>query len=332
MSESKNKEQSLNVEQNKNNLAKRNSLIENNRIAEWANDVLIVEMDKFVFVRTMVIFLSCFFFLGNSLNIYLYLFIGITAWMLVLRLIRWWVKRWLLYLWEFCYFGIVGFIIYLLFFPTSKEFYITTFVYSSGNMALAAIIFNNAAQFTSTDHISSAWLHGAPFITSYAIRWMHIIYSDVSITRLDFKLLSQKDMEITNDQIPMLFIVYPLAFWAIWLVYYLFFFYLCCHSQIESNKASGLEDFKKFKHLKPIFGSLESGTRWKYLLMHFVMYAIGIPLAILSYKYFIAHTIYIVIVLLYLFYNAGKQQDSFINKKVRERLQAEGLLINENAC
>ena len=301
---------------------KKNSLIESNPLAKWTQEVFMKEMDKFAYLRQNLIFALVFFFLGNNLNIYLYLFIGITIYMIVLRFIRWWVKTWLLYLFEFCYYGIASLIIYIWFFPNSQELFISTFSYSSGNMAIAAIIFSNSAQFGSTDHISSVWLHLTPIITCWCVRWREKIYSAEVLKFLKFDFVPSHNI-LPTDKIPLYFFGYPLAFWGCWCIYYVLFFYIMCNSFAHKYE-NGITDFKGLmKKLSFIFRENYNGIKWKYLLMHFILFLVGIPFAILCYYSFLFHLIFILIVMCYVFYNAGVQQAKFVSKKVKDKAQEE---------
>jgi len=131
-------------------------LIERNRLTKWTYDVLINEMDKWAYARGMFFFALMAFFLGNNINIYLWLFILITAYVLTYRAIRWWVDRYLMYMMEFCYFGISLLIMFIVIFPQNKEMRLTTYIYASGVMGNSVIIFGNQAQFANTDLITSS--------------------------------------------------------------------------------------------------------------------------------------------------------------------------------
>lgn len=307
-------------------LRKRNSLVENNMAAAWVEDVLVKQMDKMAFARSMMLFSLVAFFLGNDLNLYLWAFIVITIYMIVLRLVRWWVKRWLLYLFEFCYFGIAGLLLYLIFYQHNKLLFCTAYVYSTGTMAIAIVVFSNQATFTSTDHISSAWLHSMPVVTAWAIRWKNLIYTEPVLKAVTFDLLTTNEFEIATlrDKIQLL-CLNPLMYWCAWAVYYVIVFYWLFDGYIQDPRySSGLDDFQQMsKGLAFIYGDTSKGTKWKYLSLHLVFFLIGIPISWLSYHNYYFNTVYIILLMFYLFHNSGKQQAKFIDKKVKERLALE---------
>ena len=292
-----------------------NSLV--HRYIIWSENVLMKQMDKFAYLRTIVIFTLVSFFIGENLNVYLYLFIGITIYMLILRFIRWTVKKWLLYMLEFCYFGITFFTYFLLFEPNNKSYWFINFTFSCGNMAIAAFVFNNSAQFSSTDHISSAWLHFAPMMTSWAIRWRHIIYKNPN--EITFNIISEEDMSLHNEEIVKYFFFYPSILWFIWMIMYVLILYILLEPLI-SKYDTGLTCFlglmKKFKFL---FRDNFSGIKWKYLVLHFLLFVVGLPFAFLCYNYFYFHCFYILFMITILFHNASVQQSNYVEKLNKKR-------------
>jgi len=314
-------------------LNRRNSLLEKNKAAQWTNDVLIKEMDKFAFARSMFLFALMAFFLGNNLNVYLWSFIIITFYMLILRCVRWWTKRWLMYMFEFCYFGITCIIVYLIFYQHEKAFWCTTYVYSTGHMAVAIILFNNQARFSSTDHISSAWLHSMPILTVWAIRWKEVIYSKSLLLKgLHFNLLNADEMLLSsNEERVRLLLLYPLFFWVAWVVLYVIFFYFACNSLIQDDRyKSGLDDFKamaeKNSCIKCLVGDANENTKIKYLFQHLVTNIVSMPLAWFSYHNFYFNTAYILVLMIFLMWNAGKAQAAILEKHVVKKLDHEAEL------
>jgi len=127
-------------------------------------------------------------------------------------------------------------------------------------MAMAIVMFGNQANFGSTDHISSAWLHSTPILTVWAIRWKEIIYSEEVLNTLHFNLLTAKDMLLTSmDERVQLLLITPLLFWCAWVVYYVIVFYIGCNSLINDERyQSGLDDFKGMaKKSAAVFGDPE---------------------------------------------------------------------------
>ncbi len=316
-------------------LRKRNSLVENNMVAQWVDEVFTIEMDKYAFVRSMMMFALISFSLGNNLNHFLWLFIIISVYIIVLRIIRWWVIRYLLYLFEFCYFGLVYLIVFLCKYQKDKVVWCTAYVFSTGNMATAILLLSNQAQFGSTDHISSAWLHTMPLITVWAIRWRELIYPPEMLKALTFDFLPVKDMSLSTRSENIQFLVLnPLMFWGVWVVSYIFLFFICFGSYIDDKRyMHGLKDFvyRISKYNLPCIGDATKYTKLKYLCQHLLIYVGSIPLAWISYHNFYFNTGYLLALMVFLIWNAGRQQSKFINKKISERLVKAGITDAENA-
>lgn len=275
-------------------------LVKRNKAVEWTHENIMVKLDKYAFLRSTIIFTLLFFFLGNNLKIYIYLFCAVTYYMMILRFLRWWVKRWLLYLSEFCYFGIITLTIHLLLYPTNKDFYFLTYTYTTGNMALAAVIFNNSALFVSTDHISSAFLHVAPIVTTWAIRWRKMIYGSCYEEYFGFYDFYN---ELTYSEYIRYFIAIPLIFWILWACIYLLNVKLILKKFFEDGRDNGVYDFMKLG----VFKSLKIQPVYKYLLSHFLLYLIGIPFSFLSFHNFYFNTLYFIVIIYFVFAQSNKQ-------------------------
>jgi len=320
MAENKNKQSQEKLQERVEDKPKDSTTIE-----QWTSSV-INEMDRFAMTRSMFIFAIVTFFLGNNLNLYLYFFMFCTIYMLILRFVRWWGKKWLLYMFEFCYFGITFLIVYLIFFPNEKVLWCMTYVYSTGHMAIAIILFNNQARFSSTDHISSAWLHSTPIVTVWAIRWREQLYVDAVLKKLTFDFVPESAMAITsNEERIKLLLITPTIFWVGWAAFYVLVFYIGCNSYIQDdNYKSGLDDFiamaKTSSCIKCLVGDPTSNTKIKYLFQHFITNLISMPLSWLSYHYFAFNTVYILVLMIFLMWNASSQQNKMIEKKVEEKI------------
>jgi hypothetical protein len=301
-------------------LIKRPSLIENHLVKFWLSETIMKNMDKSNYPRIMFIFSIVFFFLGRDLKIYTNLFIGITIYMLIIRAIRFYVKRWLLYFCEFCYFGISGLILYLAYFQNNKIAWTIVYSYGTGNMALAVIILNNQALFTSSDHMASAWLHSAPLITCWAIRWRHIIY-DKQIEGF----ISVENMNLNPTEAIYHLGLYPIIFWTCWAVFYTFLMNVVFGKYYSDPKYENcVNDFvglvEKNKLVSKIVKNPRSNTHPKYLLNHFTQFAIGLVISNICYVNFYVNTFYVCLIIFYLFWSAGKSQQRYLEKKVTKTL------------
>ena len=301
------------------NLAKRNSLIENNQLAKFFYHVVMKIMDRYVWIRSMILFSFLAFFLGNNLNVYLWLFVLITTYMMIYRIMRFWVQRLSLYLFEFCYFGLSSLLLFLTFFPQSKFLWYTAYASNTGIMSLAVIFLNNQANFNSTDHLGSAWLHCMPMITCWAIRWRHRIYEPSMIERLSWNLIDLPYYSFTLFSSELILeIVYPVIWWMLWAEFYFTFFLTLCKDLIDNRKyQSAYRDFIQISEtFKNNFRNFSQNTEVKYLFQSFIGFIGAIPLAIACYYSFFINTSYVVLLVVFLIYNAGIK-----TKKAEEKKQ-----------
>jgi hypothetical protein len=304
-------------------LMRKNSLIENNAIAKWVNDILMKKMDEYAYVRSMMALVVITYFLGNNLGIYISLFVFFTIYLFALRIIRAWVKRWLLYMIEFCYYGCFSVVIYVTLFPQSRILWSAVYICSTGVLTWAAYIFANQARMDSTDHMISSYLHCFPMITVWAIRWKSNLYNSsfAPKDKFQYNLLDFSDLTYSNDAHFSYLIIFPFLFWTIWAVYYYLSANHFWNIYINNPKyCSGLGDFKSssMKMLPKLYGDHNNKLTEKYLITHFILFSLATPVAILCYYNFYFNTFFLISTLVFLSWNAGrasrKAMERFLKK------------------
>jgi len=249
-----------------------------------------------------------FFFLGNNLGIYLWLYCALTTYLVLYRSLRFWVKRWLMYVIEFCYFGNYVLMAFVLIFGTNRHVFSIAYVCATGVMSLAVIAFNNQAQFNSTDHLTSSFIHTLPLITSWALRWKHLLYNIASFKGYGLNIMDFSDLTYENDTQFSSLVYLPIVFWCCWAGCY-----LACTSTIfnkfvmETDKyGSGIGDFVTAQPLKFLWGDHSKRRHFKYTLQHFIFFTLAMPLTWLFFYSFTLNTIYIIFIILYLGWNTGR--------------------------
>jgi len=307
-------------EQTNKSFAKRNSLLENNRLAKWSNDVLIKKLDEFAYVRSMIglVFLS--YFLGKDLSIFISLYIGITIYLLGYRVIRFWVKRWLLYFIEFCYYGNLFLIAYLLYFPDSQIGWSITYMCSTGVLTWAVLLFGNQAKMDDSDHLTTCWIHSFPLITVWAIRWKHLLFNGVLFEHLKYNLIHFEDLDYETDVNFKYLIICPILFWCCWCIYYSIMSF-CFKSYINSEKyAGGLTDFQNglMSACPKLYGDKSNHPILKYLLQHFLFLLITMPLSLFCYYHFIFNTLFLVGIITFMAWNAGRKNLRYMQKILKK--------------
>jgi hypothetical protein len=322
-----NNENKENTEENK--PKRKNSLLERSKTANWFYNVFMKKMDKYAYTRAMTLFCLCGFFLGNNLRIFLWIFIFTTIYLMIYRLLRFWTKRYLLYMTEFCYLSNVFLIAFLLFFNKCEEMFIVAFICTTGIMTSAVFVFNNTTQFNSTDHLTSSWVHTLPLIISWAIRWRHYIYTQEILSKLNFDFIDFSKIEFKFDNLFWRLVYYPVLFWLLWAVLYFISMGFVLKKFTRNLKYfSGLNDFKEFMKARSnkVCEKDDSFfvTLFKYLLQHFSFLVIMFPVSLLCFYSFYFNTVYIFFIMVYLGWNTARNNFKYMNK-----LKAKGQLVEE---
>ena len=197
-------------------LRKRNTLVESNSVAKWVNDILVKKMDEYAYVRSMMALVILAYFLGSNLGIYISLFCFFTIYLFALRIIRGWVKRWLLYFLEFCYYGCFSVVIYSLLFPQNQIIWSICYICSTGVLTWAAFLFSNQARMDSTDHLISSYIHSFPLITVWAIRWRSELFDNAGVEDFhQYNFIDLSKVTYANDEYFSYLIIFPFTFWVI---------------------------------------------------------------------------------------------------------------------
>lgn len=324
-----NDENKENTEENK--PKRKNSLLERSKTANWFYHVFMKKMDKYAYARAITLLCLCGFFLGNNLRIFLWIFIIITIYLMIYRVLRFWTKRYLLYMMEFCYLGNVFLLAFLLFFNKSEEMFIVTFILNSGLMTSAVVIFNNTTQFNSTDHLTSSWVHTLPLITNWAIRWRHYIYTREILSKLNFDFMDFTKIEFKFDNLFCKLVYYPVLFWLLWaFLYFILIGFVLKKFTRNPKYFSGLNDFKEYMKTRRNKNNVNMEdenffvTLFKYLLQHFSFLVIMFPVSLLSFYSFYFNTVYIFFIMVYLGWNTARNNFKYMNK-----LKAKGQMVEE---
>ena len=283
--------------------------------AKWMCNNLMIKMDKYAYARGLILFFLLGFLLGNNLGLFLWLHIAITVYLMIYRVLRFWVKKSLMYFIEFCYFGNTLLVLYITVYGENLRLFYTVYISSTGVMALAVIIFKLQAQFNSTDHLTSTYMHIFPMISVWAIRWRDKIYS-VDTWSNYFSFFIFNESEIKKDFY--LNLIFPLLFWLAWGVFYLLVSSTILSKYIKSQHyENAIKDFIELEDsLKFCLGDIRKNTLIKYILTHFFCFVLPVPIVLLSYKYFWCNTAYIFLITMYLAINSARYNIKHMEKKL----------------
>lgn len=291
------------------NIDPRKSLYERNKITKWVYYNFLKKMDEYVFARCITIFSIVSFFLGNNLNIFLSLFIGISFYALTYRIIRFWIKRYLLYLLEFCYFGFVLYLYFLIFDNSNKILFSTCYICTTGLMSLSIILFNNQTHFNNSDHLTSSWIHTLPLIANWSIRWRHMIYFEDSLQNLKFNFINFEEIKFEFNYLLYGLFIYPLIFWLFWAILYYILIQFLLKRFIDDNKyRDSLSDFIYYFRNKKFWGNVENNSKIKFLAQHFIFFSFGYPIGIFAFYNYYFNTGYIVFIILFLGWNTVRNE------------------------
>ena len=237
---------------------------------------LIGVFDSFTNARTTLFFVIIFYALGRGLNMFVYAILILYAYLLTFRLMRFWVKKSLMYMLDFVYFGNLSLIAFLIFFKNNENAFLAIFSISTGIIGLTNIVHKNKIELGNSDFLMNTFLDCIPILASSAIRWKHIIYA------IPFNnYISLGYVRLKNDIILWKIILIPIALWLVWALIYLILNGKVLRGFAYSNLyESSIFTFYHNDIFQKILGDHKKYTIIKYLCLQFALLIISIPIVI----------------------------------------------------
>jgi len=247
--------------------------------------------DSFTNARTTLFFVIICYVLGRGLNIFVFTILCIYAYLLTFRLIRFWVKKSLMYMLDFVYFGNLSLIIFLIFYKDNENAFLAIFSISTGVIGLTNIVHKNKIELGNSDFLMNTFLDCIPTLAVSAIRWKHYIYTIPFNNFITFD-----NVRFQNDIMLRKLILIPIALWFCWALIYLILngkiFRGFAYSHLYE---SSIFTFYHNDSFQKILGDHKKYTIIKYLCLQFVLLLISIPIVIICFYNPYFNLLYIII-------------------------------------
>ena len=127
---------------------------------------------------------------------------------------------WHYFLADLCYFANFLILLWLFVFPHSRALYIGLFALVNGPVSWAIIAWRNSMVFHSLDKVTSLFIHMAPGITLYALRWLCPNADDSDDSTLLNITHGTNVLGGANDMTFLETLIYGLMFYTIWQTLY----------------------------------------------------------------------------------------------------------------
>lgn len=285
------------------------------KLAKVLNEKFLSKMDHYTNVRSMLLLFTLVFLLGHNLNWFLTYLFFLHIYLMIYRFIRFWIKRWLMYMIDFCYPGNFLLLYFIAFDDTNQKIFYTVYPAASGIISLAVVVCDNQADLNNTDFLTSCFIHVLPVTTVWAIRWKHYLYPEDIFQGKT--LLTVGDIPFAFDDTLKKLIIYPYTLWLIWAV-----FYFILNAKILRKYAysdlyeSAICDFYKSDFLPQLLGDHKKATVLKYLFQHLIFMIIVTPLSLLNFYNFYFNSGYIIFIVIFLGYNQARKTRKVIQEIV----------------
>lgn len=280
------------------------------KLAKWINHHFVLKMDHYTNVRSTLVLLCLVYLLGKNLNWFLRFLVFLHVYLILYRFIRFWIKRWLMFMIDFCYPGNFLMIYFILFDSTNYDLFLLVFPIASGVISLAVIVCDNQADLSSTDFLTSCFIHSLPITTMWAIRWKHMLYpKHVLEERI---LIDIGTVPFAFDEIFFKLLIYPYVLWLFWATYYFFLNVFVLRKYAFSDYyESAIGDFYKSDMFECIFGDHKKYTVIKYLLQHLIFMFMVTPLSFLNFYSFYFNSGFIMFIVIFLGFNQARKNKAY---------------------
>ena len=287
------------------------------KLAKYLNKNFVLKMDESTSVRSIFLLSILAFTLGNNLYYYLIALFLVHSYLLLYRVIRFWIERWLMYMIDYCYIGNILLIYFNLYARNSMDIFLSIYSMTSGVVSLAVIVCDNHADITNTDYLTSCSIHTLPIATMWAIRWKHYLYDNY----LEYKgyIIDTENIKFQFDAIFFKVLLYPFIYWIIWAIVYFILNTTILRKFAYSDLYQGaIGDFYKSKDFECLFGDHTKNTTIKYLMMHLIFLLMVTPISILNFYNFYFNTGYLAFMLIFLGYNQSIKSKEELAKIVKK--------------
>jgi len=186
--------------------------------------------DKLTFIFGVMCALFQAFFLGRYPNTFYYTYH--CTFLPILIFGKWVYYKslgWHYYMTDFCYAANALLQLFLVVYPKSDIIFKAVFLFSNGALAVAVGAFRNQLVFHKLDNLTSLALHIFPQICMWNLRWSTMPYEQ-TLPESERRFLS-----FDGEFDVMTFIVYPLAFYFLWVSIYFMINFVVAKKRIQER-------------------------------------------------------------------------------------------------
>eukprot|EP01105_Mastigella_eilhardi_P024632 TRINITY_DN6462_c0_g1_i1.p1 TRINITY_DN6462_c0_g1~~TRINITY_DN6462_c0_g1_i1.p1 ORF type:complete len:1016 (+),score=223.04 TRINITY_DN6462_c0_g1_i1:66-3113(+) len=195
------------------------------------------------------------------------------------------------FMFDFCYFANLLFVMFSWFFPSSPLLFRLLFVVANGPLAWSIIAFSNSAVFHSRSHMTSLFIHISPVMLSYCLRW-YPSHFDTGCVNLNN----------CHENPLRLFWRAFLYVYLVWFVLYYVWVFVILGPRAKEKKNKTLFDWFTSKgpglfiaHFHPN----DLVNKFLYMVVHCFCCCIALFLGALLWNSFVAHTTFLITLCFY---------------------------------
>ena len=201
-------------------------------------------------------------------------------------------QQWQYFCLDYCYFGNLAIFLILLFVPGDPELFILQFCIANGLLYTGAFSFRNSLVFHSVDKMTSTYIHSAPVLLVFGIRWFPEQASAFWHTAFPQTFL---EWNVKWN------ILAPLAFSAAHAIFYTVLVYGILKP--KENIITSFRYLKAKKSTKAIFGPNPSFI--SFLMVQFGIVLVMTGVTVLTYTYFYLHLLQILVLVVVVTWNGA---------------------------
>lgn len=230
--------------------------------------------------------------------------------LIIWRIITYWQAQFQYFCLDFCYFGNLIISLILWFAPSSPELCALQFSIANGMLYLGAFSFRNSLVFHSVDKMTSTYIHTVPLLLTFGIRWFpvetsrywHASFPEVVEPSIKWNVIGPLFVLVAHSMLYTILVNVIL--------------------QPEEHIVTSFRYLKAKKGVKNVFGP--NPPYIVFVAVNIILCLIFSTLTMLTYKYFIVHSISLSVLLIYVIWNgAGYYFEIFRMSMVQQNMSNE---------
>lgn len=282
----------------------------------------IVLRDKVAFVLGLSLTWTMAYWLGWSPSTFYQLYAALTVLLGATRWVSYRSKRWHYYMLDFCYMANALLLVHCFIAPRSRALNKITFAFNAGPLAWSILAFRNSLVLHSLDKVTSVYMHIAPALVSWTLRW-----------KPDHDRFGPGPGAAQQEEGPwpgpagfVDLVLLPIPVYVSWALAYYLKIFVVSAERIRERGYATLFTYVSNTEKKGVYAAIARRVHPDlrppvYLLLHLCFCCFTMSVSILAWRSFVAHTLLIAAICCTSMWHGATYYFEFFSRKYLDDVQ-----------